>query len=60
MITRCGPTQGRGPRPELGHGDLFLTREEAERALAEVLRDEPDLEPFLSVEAVPLPQTSPK
>jgi hypothetical protein len=46
-------------RRELGHGDLFLTREEAERALAEVLRDEPDLEPFLSVEAVPLPQASP-
>jgi hypothetical protein len=46
-------------RREFGHGDLFLTREEAERALAEVLRDEPDLEPFLSVEAVPLPQTSP-
>ena len=46
-------------RREFGHGDLFLTREEAERALAEVLRDEPDLKPFLSVEAVPLPQTSP-
>ena len=46
-------------RREFGHGDLFLTREEAERALAEVLTDEPDLKPFLSVEAVPLPQTSP-
>lgn len=46
-------------RREVGHGDLFLTREEAERALAEVLTDEPDLEPFLSVEAVPLPQTAP-
>jgi hypothetical protein len=46
-------------RREFGHGDLFLTREEAERALAEVLRNEPDLEPFLSVEAVPLPQASP-
>jgi hypothetical protein len=46
-------------RRELCPGDLFLTREEAERALAKVLRDEPDLEPFLSVEAVPLPQTSP-
>jgi hypothetical protein len=45
-------------RRESGHGDLFVTREEAERALAEVLQDEPDLEPFLSVEAVPLPQTS--
>jgi hypothetical protein len=45
-------------RREFGHGDLFLTREEAERALAEVLRDEPDLAPFLSVEALPLPEPS--
>jgi hypothetical protein len=34
---------------EFGHGDLFFTRQEAENALAEVLRDEPQLEPFLSV-----------
>jgi hypothetical protein len=29
---------------EFGHGDLFLTREEAEDALADFLKDEPDLE----------------
>jgi len=46
------------PAREFGHGDLFLTREEAEAALADVLRDEPDLERFLSVEALPLPQPS--
>jgi hypothetical protein len=45
-------------RREFGHGDLFLTCEEAEDALADVLRDEPDLEPFLSVEALPLPDPS--
>ena len=31
---------------EFGHGDLFLTHEEADSALADVLRDEPDLAPF--------------
>jgi hypothetical protein len=46
-------------RREFGHGDLFLTREEAEDALLDVLRDEPQLEPFLSVEALPLPEPSP-
>lgn len=46
-------------RREFGHGDLFLTRENAEEALADVLRDEPDLEPFLSVEELPLPEPSP-
>ena len=45
-------------RREFGHGDLFLTRDEEEAALAEVLWDEPDLEPFLSVEALPLPDPS--
>jgi hypothetical protein len=35
-------------RRESGHGDLFLTREEAEDALADVLRDEPQLEPLLN------------
>jgi hypothetical protein len=33
-------------RREFGHGDLFLTREAAEAALAEAVRDGPDLEPF--------------
>jgi hypothetical protein len=46
-------------RREFGQGDLFLTREEADSALAEVLRDEPQLEPFVSVEALPLPEPSP-
>jgi len=46
-------------RRDFGLGDLFLTREEADSALADVLRDEPDLEPFLRVEALPLPEPSP-
>jgi len=45
-------------RREFGHGDLFLTREEAGEALADVLRDEPDLELYLSVEELPLPEPS--
>jgi hypothetical protein len=44
---------------EFGHGDRFLAREEADQALGEVLRDEPDLEPFLRVEPLPLPAPSP-
>jgi hypothetical protein len=44
--------------PRVRHGDLFLTREEAQ-ALADVLKDEPQLEPFLSVEALPRPEPSP-
>jgi hypothetical protein len=53
------PIDSRIERREFSHGDLFLTREEADSALAEVLRDEPQLEPFLSVEALPLPERSP-
>jgi len=41
-------------RREFGHGDLFLTRDEVEDALTDVLKDEPELEPFLRVEALPL------
>jgi hypothetical protein len=45
-------------RREFGHGDLFLTRKEADEALADVLEDEPHLEPFLRVEALPMPEPS--
>lgn len=34
-------------RREFGHGDSFLSREDAEEALAEVIADDPFLEPFL-------------
>jgi hypothetical protein len=46
-------------RREFGHSDLFLSRDEAEDALTNVLKDEPQLEPFLSVERLPLPEPSP-
>jgi hypothetical protein len=36
----------------------FALYADAKTALAEVLRDEPELEPFLSVEALPLPEPS--
>lgn len=42
-------------RRAFGHGDLFLSREDAEEALAEVIADEPWLEPFLSVQDLGLP-----
>jgi hypothetical protein len=48
-VTLYALLDSRISRRELGHGDLYLTREEAEKDLADVLHDEPDLEPFLSM-----------
>ena len=38
--------------------DVFVTRELAEAALADVLRDEPEFEWLLSIEEIPLAETT--